>query len=57
MDDKQLELPLDERYRKAEQFSLDLGEAPKQQSQPQDFAQEKTCNRAGYCYCPKCNPR
>lgn len=49
--------PLDQRAREAEQFAFDFGQAPKPQPQAQDFEQPKSCNRAGYCYCPKCNPR
>jgi len=51
-DDHQMELPLDERYRRAEQYALDLAPVPHPREKP-----EVTCGRLGYCYCPKCNPR
>ncbi len=51
MDDQtQLELPLDERYRKAEQFALDFGETPPSAQKP-----SKPFVCPGYCpTCPKC---
>jgi len=39
-------LPLDERFRQAEQYQLEL-EEPKHPGP----------KHAGYCYCPRCNPR
>lgn len=49
--------PLDQRAREAEQYAFDFEQAPQLQPPAQDYEQAKTCNRAGYCYCPKCNPR
>ena len=49
--------PLDQRAREAEQYAFDFGEAPQSQPKPPDYAVEKTCNKAGYCYCPRCNPK
>lgn len=53
-DEKQPLLPLDERFREAEQYALDL---PPPARTPPVLHEEKPCNRLGYCYCPKCNPR
>lgn len=56
MDDDQANLPLDERFRKAEQYAFDFDETPQPQPKPAaDYV--KPCNNLGYCYCPKCNPR
>jgi len=54
MSDEQPNLPLDERFRQAEQYALDL-EVPKPQSPTADYP--KPCGNLGYCYCPKCNPK
>lgn len=54
-DNQQPNLPLDERFRRAEQYALDLPEVPKEQPKPADYV--KPCGRQGYCYCPRCNPR
>ena len=48
-------LPLDERFRQAEQYAFDF--ASSQQPPPVATDYEKPCGRLGYCYCPKCNPR
>lgn len=53
-DQKQPLLPLDERFREAEQYALDL---PPPARTPPVLHEEKPCNRLGYCYCPKCNPK
>jgi len=54
--DDQPMLPLDERFRQAEQYTLDLP-PPAAARTPPVLHEEKPCNRLGYCYCPKCNPR
>ena len=56
MDEDQPLLPLDERFRQAEQYSLDLTPPPRTQP-PKTYAEEKPCGNLGYCYCPKCNPK
>ena len=48
-------LPLDERFRKAEQYAFDFEAVPKPQPKPPDYV--KPCGNLGYCYCPKCNPK
>ena len=53
-EENQLELPLDERFRLAEQYSLDLPPPP---CTPPVLHEVKPCNQLGYCYCPKCNPK
>lgn len=59
-DDTQLNLPLDERFRQAEQYTLDLGEVPHQGQKPPvtDFATD-TCpyHRTFHYECRFCNPR
>ncbi len=56
-DDRQPLLPLDERFRQAEQFSLDL--EPAKPQQPATEMQEDSCpyHRAFVYECPYCNPR
>ena len=56
MQHEQKELPFDERFRKAEQYALDLPD-PEPRKTPPSLHEEQTCGRLGYCYCPKCNPR
>lgn len=56
MDNEPL-LPLDERFRNAEQYALDLQPPPQQQASPPDIEEPKRCGNVGFCYCPKCNPR
>lgn len=51
------EKPLDQRAREAEQYAFDFKETPQPQPKPPDYEPPRTCNQAGYCYCPKCNPR
>lgn len=56
MDNEQPLLPLDERFRNAEQFAFDFG--PTQPAEPpKTFEETNTCGKLGYCYYPKCNPR
>jgi len=57
MDNDQPALPLDERFRQAEQLALELPEPKGKQPPPPDFKKEESCGRVGFCYCPKCNPR
>lgn len=58
MDREQPLLPLDERFREAEQYAFDFEETRRQQPQPPDVEEAKSpCGRLGYCYCPKCNPK
>lgn len=47
--------PLDQLVRENEQYSFDLSLPIQPQPEPTDYI--KPCNRLGYCYCPKCNPR
>jgi hypothetical protein len=57
-DDTQPMLPLDERFRQAEQYTLDL-EAPALQ-QPATEIESKPCpygHKAFVYECPYCNPR
>lgn len=57
MDDEfQPNLPLDKRFRQAEQYSLDL---PPARQQPAAEAQEGSCpyHRAFHYECRYCNPR
>jgi len=57
MDNEPL-LPLDERFRNAEQYALDLQPPrPHQPPPPPDVEEDKPCGNVGFCYCPKCNPR
>lgn len=51
------EKPLDQRVREAEQFSFDFSEPTPARTPTPDFQETKQCNQAGYCYCPRCNPR
>jgi hypothetical protein len=54
-DDDQPMLPLDERFRRAEQYTFDFTPAAQPQQVAPDYV--KPCGNLGYCYCPKCNPR
>ncbi len=56
MDDDQPNLPLDERFRQAEQYSFDL---PTTRKQPPTEGQGGTCpHHKVFTYeCPYCNPR
>lgn len=57
MDDpNQPNLPLDERFRQAEQYALDLPD-PTPRPEPPKLYADTTCGKTGFCYCPKCNPR
>jgi len=56
MQPEQKELQFDERFRQAEQYSLDLPD-PATRTKPPPTHEEKTCGRLGYCYCPKCHSK
>ena len=54
MDDDKPLLPLDERFRKAEQLTLDLESPAQQQPQPTDYVKGSTqcihnCNACPHC--------
>jgi hypothetical protein len=55
MNDTPTEVPLDQRFREAEQYSFDFTPPPQPQQVLADYV--KPCGKLGYCYCPKCNPR
>jgi hypothetical protein len=57
MDHEQPLLPLDERFRQAEQYSLDL--EPEKTEQPSTEVQAGSCPyHVAFTYeCPYCNPR
>lgn len=49
------EKSLDQLVRENEQYAFDFPPVPQSQPEPPDYI--KPCNKLGYCYCPKCNPR
>lgn len=57
MSDDQPNLPLDERFRQAEQYALDFDTPTRQQ--PPTEVQEGSCpyHKAFHYECPYCNPR
>lgn len=57
MQDPQLELPLDERYRRAEQYALDLPDPMQPQPKPEVLPGSCPRHKAFVYECPLCNPR
>ena len=58
MDNDQPNLPLDERFRQAEQYALDL-EVPKPQPHTPDYVMDGGCphHRIFVYGCPYCDPK
>lgn len=56
-DDEQPMLPLDERFRQAEQYQLDLPSPSQPQPQPEIADGECPYHKAFVYGCPYCNPR